>query len=153
MEKDENYVPYERQDWGLKDEGLCEAFSYAEVFEETPIFTFGKMMVMQVRVMTFLLTLLLIKIQFLGWWAYLGFNTRGSKMYPPGTNHFDPDSPLFKKHERNSVVLSNIGLGTMLTLLFGVAGWRLVAWYYLVPYLLTNHWIGTFFLPLSPEPR
>lgn len=26
-------------------------------------------------------------------------NTMGSKMYSPGTNHFDPDSPLFKPEQ------------------------------------------------------
>ena len=26
----------------------------------------------------------------------------GSKMYPPGTNHFDPSSPLFKPEQRTS---------------------------------------------------
>lgn len=30
-------------------------------------------------------------------------NTMGSPMYPPGTNHFNPNSPLFKSEQRTSV--------------------------------------------------
>lgn len=128
MERDENYVPYERSDYALPPADQATTFDYHEVFEETPIYTLSRMLIMQG----------------FGWWVYLAQNTMGSKMYPAGTNHFDPDSPLFKKEQRQSIILSDIGLGMMLTLLFGVVGWKTVAWYYLVPYLFTNHWIGSY---------
>ncbi|KAJ7598612.1 fatty acid desaturase-domain-containing protein [Mycena floridula] len=127
MERDENYVPYTRSEYKLPPQESCKPFDYAEVFEETPIFTMGRMLIMQG----------------FGWWVYLSQNTMGSKMYPPGTNHFNPDSPLFKKEQRNSIILSNIGLVVMISVLIYI-GPRLVLRYYLVPYLLTNHWIVMF---------
>ncbi|KAG5635515.1 hypothetical protein H0H81_010978 [Sphagnurus paluster] len=70
IERDENYVPYTRSEYNLPDAKRVTKADYAEIFEETPIYTlFPK-------------------------------NTMGSKMYPPGTNHFNPDSPLFKKEQR-----------------------------------------------------
>ncbi|KAF4582463.1 hypothetical protein EYR38_002588 [Pleurotus pulmonarius] len=80
IERDENYVPYTRSDYKLPPKEQAHKFDYAEVFEETPIYTLGRMLIMQG----------------FGWWVYLSKNTMGSKMYPPGTNHFDPNSPLFK---------------------------------------------------------
>lgn len=87
-----------------------------------------------------------------GWWVYLTKNTMGSKMYPPGTNHFDPDSPLFKPEQReqshwhrdlltnsislgNSIIISNVALTAMLTAMAYV-GPTLVLKYYLAPYLV-----------------
>ncbi|KAF8067655.1 fatty acid desaturase-domain-containing protein [Lyophyllum atratum] len=127
MERDENYVPYTRSEYNLPDEKKATKFDYAEVFEETPIVTLVRMLVMQG----------------LGWWLYLAKNTMGSKMYPPGTNHFSPESPLFKKEQRNSIIISNISLAAMSALLMYV-GPGLVARYYLAPYILTNHWIVMF---------
>ncbi|KAG5644348.1 hypothetical protein DXG03_008645 [Asterophora parasitica] len=87
IERDENYVPYTRHEYNLPDEKKATAFDYGEVFEETPIFTLLRILVMQA----------------FGWWVYLTKNTMGSKMYPPGTNHFNPDSPLFKKEQREQL--------------------------------------------------
>ncbi|RDB16067.1 Delta(12) fatty acid desaturase [Hypsizygus marmoreus] len=127
MERDENYVPYTRSEYNLPPEDKATKFDYAEVFEETPIYTLGRMLIMQG----------------FGWWVYLGKNAMGSKMYPPGTNHFYPSSPLFKPEQRNSIIISNIALTAMSALLI-YAGPYLVSRYYLVPYLLTNHWIVMF---------
>ncbi|KAL0958240.1 hypothetical protein HGRIS_000396 [Hohenbuehelia grisea] len=127
MERDENYVPYTRSEYALPDKKLAHQADYAEIFEETPIATLGRVMIMQG----------------FGWWVYLSRNTMGSKMYPPGTNHFDPDSPLFRKDQRNSIIISNIGLACMVSLLC-YFGPHAVGKYYLVPYLLTNHWIVMF---------
>ncbi|TRM69881.1 fatty acid desaturase-domain-containing protein [Schizophyllum amplum] len=127
MERDENYVPYERSDYPLPPPSKATRADYAEIFEETPIFTLGRMLLMQGC----------------GWWVYLAKNTLGSKMYPPGTNHFDPKSPLFKPEQRAGVVWSNLGIGAMLGVLC-CAGWSRVSWYYVIPYLLSNHWIVMF---------
>ncbi|KAF4581364.1 hypothetical protein EYR40_002952 [Pleurotus pulmonarius] len=80
IERDESYVPYTRSDYKLPPKEQARKFDYAEVFEETPIYTLSKMLIMQG----------------FGWWMYLTQNTMGSKAYPPGTNHFNPNSPLFK---------------------------------------------------------
>lgn len=127
IERDENYVPYTRSDYKFPPKEQAHKFDYTEVFEETPIFTLGRMLIMQG----------------FGWWVYLSKNTMGSKMYPPGTNHFDPNSPLFKPAQRNSIIISNIGLTCMVSFLFWL-GPGLVAKYYFIPYMLTNHWIVMF---------
>ncbi|KAG6821135.1 hypothetical protein H0H93_006474 [Arthromyces matolae] len=121
MERDENYVPYLRSEYSLPEEKKATKFDYAEVFEETPIWTFARMLIMQG----------------FGWWIYLAKNTMGSKMYPPGTNHFDPNSPLFKPEQRNAIIISNIALTAMLSAMAYV-GPTLVLKYYLVPYLLLH---------------
>lgn len=127
IERDENYVPYTRSEFNLPLAGEATQRDYAEIFEETPIYTLGRMLVMQ----TF------------GWWIYLMKNTMGNKKYPPGTNHFSPFSPLFKPSQRYVIVLSNIGLVTQ-TCLLAYLGRTFFLWSYLVPYLLTNHWIVMF---------
>ncbi|KAL4260648.1 Fatty acid desaturase [Pleurotus pulmonarius] len=124
IERDESYVPYTRSDYKLPPKEQARKFDYAEVFEETPIYTLSKMLIMQG----------------FGWWMYLTQNTMGSKAYPPGTNHFNPNSPLFKPSQRNAIIVTNIGLGCMVGILCWL-GPGFVARYYLVPYLLTNHWI------------
>ncbi|KAF8880016.1 fatty acid desaturase-domain-containing protein [Infundibulicybe gibba] len=118
IERDENYVPYTRSEYNLPEESKATRFDYAEVFEETPIYVLGRMLIMQGC----------------GWWVYLARNQMGSKMYPAGTNHFSPSSPLFKKEQRTSIILSNIGLGCMAALLL-YAGPSRVFRYYLIPYL------------------
>ncbi|KAF8656529.1 hypothetical protein AX16_002493 [Volvariella volvacea WC 439] len=127
VERDENYVPYLRSEYNLPPQEKATKFDYAEVFEETPLWTLGRMFIMQA----------------FGWWVYLTKNTMGSKMYPPGTNHFSPSSPLFKPEQRNSVIISNTALVAMSALLIHI-GPSVVGWYYLIPYLLTNHWIVMF---------
>ena len=47
IEHDESYVPYTRSDYKLPPKGHAHRFDYAEVFEETPIYTLGKMLIMQ----------------------------------------------------------------------------------------------------------
>ncbi|KAI0320401.1 delta-12 fatty acid desaturase [Amylostereum chailletii] len=128
IERDENYVPPTRSDYALPPASKAHAQDYHAVFEETPAYTLGRMLLMQL----------------LGWQTYLLCNTLGSRMYPAGTNHFSPNSPLFKPEQRRGVVLSNIGLSIMACLLHHYAravGPAHFALIYLVPYLLANHWI------------
>jgi hypothetical protein len=40
-------VPYTRKDFNLPDAKKARKSDYADVFEETPIFTFGRMLIMQ----------------------------------------------------------------------------------------------------------
>ncbi|EAU82982.2 delta-12-fatty acid desaturase [Coprinopsis cinerea okayama7 len=83
MERDENYVPYTRSKYNLPDETKATKADYEEIFEETPLWTLWRMFVMQM----------------FGWWVYLSQNTMGAPMYPPGTNHFNPNSALFKPEQ------------------------------------------------------
>ncbi|CAL1703514.1 unnamed protein product [Somion occarium] len=128
VEFDENYVPRTRTDFALPEESKARPLDYSEAFEEAPIYTLFRMLAMQL----------------LGWQSYLLQNTLGSPRYPPGTNHFDPDSPLFRPTERNSIIMSNIGLAGMSTLLglyIRQAGFSSFFRLYFIPYLLANHWI------------
>lgn len=70
IERDENFVPRTRVDYHLPAEDSATHADYKEMFEETPIFTLGRMVFMQL----------------LGWQAYLLYNALGSPMYPEGTN-------------------------------------------------------------------
>ncbi|RXW15580.1 hypothetical protein EST38_g10275 [Candolleomyces aberdarensis] len=124
MERDENYVPYTRSTYNLPAEGKATPVDYTEAFEETPIYTLFRIFIMQA----------------FGWWIYLTRNTMGSPSYPLGTNHFNPCSPLFKKEQRLSIILSNVGIGMMALVLYH-AGGEFFLWYYLPPFLLVNHWI------------
>ena len=48
IERDENYVPYDRSDYALPPASKATTFDYAEVFEETPLMTLARMLVMQI---------------------------------------------------------------------------------------------------------
>ncbi|TFK53229.1 hypothetical protein OE88DRAFT_1718176 [Heliocybe sulcata] len=130
IERDENYVPRTRTDYELPPEGVAHVMDYHDIFEETPIYTLVRIVMMQL----------------LGWHAYLSYNALGSKMYPPGmgTNHFSPYSPLFKAHERWNIIISDIGLLGMSAILYYYAkqvGLADFVKFYFIPYLLANHWI------------
>ena len=70
IERDENYVPRTRTDYGLPCESSATPSDYHDMFEETPIYTLIRMVLMQL----------------LGWQYYLLTNAMGSPMYPSGTN-------------------------------------------------------------------
>ncbi|KAH6892814.1 delta-12 fatty acid desaturase protein [Coprinopsis sp. MPI-PUGE-AT-0042] len=128
MERDENYVPRTRSDYNLPAEKIALPMDYHEIFEETPIYTLSRMLFMQA----------------LGWQCYLLTNVMGNPAYPSGTNHFRPTSNLFKPHERNGIIASNIGLtlmGGLLYLWMTQVGLSNFFKFYFVPYLLANHWI------------
>ncbi|KDQ60225.1 hypothetical protein JAAARDRAFT_191632 [Jaapia argillacea MUCL 33604] len=122
IERDENYVPHLREYYNLPEEKKARAADYAEIFEETPIWTLVRVLIMQG----------------FGWWLYLTTNAMGSRMYPPGTNHFQPSSPLFKDKERPYIMLSNVGLvfmTTMLTIFTRRFGFAAFLAYYFIPYI------------------
>ncbi|KAG1776229.1 fatty acid desaturase-domain-containing protein [Suillus placidus] len=79
-----------------------------------------------------------------GWPAYLIRNASGQKRYPKGTNHFNPDAVMFAPHQRESIVLSDIGIVLWLAGITGsiyTFGFWTVFRLYLVPYLWVNHWL------------
>ncbi|KAF9453348.1 delta-12 fatty acid desaturase [Macrolepiota fuliginosa MF-IS2] len=128
MERDENYVPRVRSDYKLPPQEKAREMDYEEIFEEMPLFTLGRMVLMQL----------------LGMQSYLLRNSMGSPMYPPGANHFNPSSPLFKPHERRGIIASDIGLGSMFCLLaifYNRVGFSNFVLLYVAPYILANHWI------------
>lgn len=70
MERDENFVPRTRTEYKLPPAVVAKVSDYHEIFEETPIYTLGRMLVMQA----------------IGMQYYLATNAMGSPMYPEGTN-------------------------------------------------------------------
>ncbi|KAG2343253.1 hypothetical protein BDR05DRAFT_982921 [Suillus weaverae] len=79
-----------------------------------------------------------------GWPAYLIRNASGQKRYPKGTNHFNPDAVMFAPHQRESIILSDIGIVLWLAGITGsiyTFGFWTVFRLYLVPYLWVNHWL------------
>ncbi|KZT10498.1 uncharacterized protein LAESUDRAFT_427677 [Laetiporus sulphureus 93-53] len=128
IERDENYVPYDRKDYKLPSRENATTADYLEVFDETPFLTLGRMLVMQG----------------VGWWLYISTNAMGSKRYPKGTNHFDPYSALFRSDQRLGIFLSDVGLVGMSTILFYATkmyGIKAFFTYYFIPLVLCNHWI------------
>lgn len=47
MENEENYVPYTRTKCKLPDEKVATKIDYSEIFDETPIYTLCRIIVMQ----------------------------------------------------------------------------------------------------------
>ncbi|MBW0543723.1 hypothetical protein O181_083438 [Austropuccinia psidii MF-1] len=86
----------------------------------------------------------LILQQTLGWPAYILTNASGQKRYPPGTNHFNPNSIIFDSRHRSQILISDLGiLITLLTLSFCAYKTSLftVFKYYFLPYCWVNHWL------------
>ncbi|CAL1704018.1 unnamed protein product [Somion occarium] len=128
LERDENFVPPTRSELQLPDEQNASVKDYEELLEDAPIFVLFRLVCMQL----------------LGFPCYMLFNTMGSRAYPKGTNHFSPNSPLFRPKDRWLIIGSDIGLLFMSAFLFwwaNVAGISSVVKFYLIPYLITNHWI------------
>lgn len=127
MERDEVYVPKTREDLGLKDEDGAHPVDYDEILGDTPIYTLY----------------MLIRQQVLAFPAYLLFNVSGQKNYPKWTNHFDPNSILFTKAQRNVVILSNLGIAFMVwAVVYGsttYGTWNVIR-YYGIPWLEVSHW-------------
>ncbi|KAK7440067.1 hypothetical protein VKT23_017316 [Stygiomarasmius scandens] len=128
VERDENYVPPTRSQFRLPPSNLARVADYREALEESPIYTFLRIITMQI----------------LGLHSYLFFNCKGSPRYPPGTNHFDPNSVLFKPHEKNGIIASDVGLSAMCSLLYiwtKYVGFLNFIRLYMIPFMLVNHWI------------
>jgi len=126
MERDEVYVPKTREDLGIPEKAQDE-IDWDELFGDTPIYTLY----------------MLIRQQLLAFPAYLLFNVSGQKTYPKWTNHFDPNSILFTRAQRNAVIMSNIGIAAMVwgvTYASSVYGVANVIKYYAFPWLEVSHW-------------
>ncbi|KAJ2920623.1 hypothetical protein H1R20_g16471, partial [Candolleomyces eurysporus] len=128
LERDENYVPRTRSYYLLPPESKAQISNYHEIFEETPIYTLLRIVLMQT----------------IGWQYYLLTNIMGNPSYPKGTNHFQPSALLFKPYQRVKIIASNVGLTVMVVLLAiwgnSVGSWNFFRLYF-IPYILTNHWI------------
>ncbi|THH19426.1 hypothetical protein EUX98_g8782 [Antrodiella citrinella] len=128
MEHDENWVPRTREDLNLPSEGKATKIDYEDMFGDTPLYILGRLVLQQI----------------LGWPAYLIDNTLGNRSYPHWTNHFSPYSVLFKPKERLLIAMSDVGVLYMALHLWRwtqVVGVTSFLKLYLIPWLLSNHWL------------
>jgi len=82
--------------------------------------------------------------QLLGWPLYIFTNASGQVRYPRWTNHFNPNSIIYDARHRSQILKSDLGIGLMLAGLtfFGYkTDFVTVFKYYIVPYLIVNHWL------------
>jgi len=127
MERDEVYVPKTKADLGIPDNATENDTNWSEYFEDTPIYTLVR----------------LILQQLLAFPAYLIFNVSGQKTYPRWTNHFNPKSILFQETQFWDVIISNVGIGSMITVTWLACrhfGSVEVLKYYGIPWLGVAHW-------------
>ncbi|THH16377.1 hypothetical protein EW146_g4264 [Bondarzewia mesenterica] len=126
MERDEVYVPKTRGDLGIPLDDRNK-IDWEEHFGDTPIYTL----------------FMLVRQQLFAFPVYLLTNVSGQKSYPRWTNHFDPNSVLFTKEQRNAVIISNFGIISMiLGVQYACKTWGAaeVVKLYGIPWLLVTHW-------------
>ncbi|KAJ7180619.1 delta-12 fatty acid desaturase [Mycena filopes] len=128
IERDENYVPRTRTDYALPPESTAALNDYHEIFEDAPLYTLLRILIMQL----------------FGWPLYLFTNALGSPRHPRGTNHFLPSSPLFTPGQRTHILASDAALGLMGLALYRwtcQVGFAYFVKLYFVPFMCVNHWI------------
>ncbi|CAG8485483.1 16518_t:CDS:1 [Acaulospora colombiana] len=124
VDKDQVFVPKTRSKLGLPPKDAI----HHSVFEDTPIITL----------------LNLIGQQLLGFPLYLIFNMSGQSYDDCWANHFNPSSPMFDLKNFNDIIISDIGIMIALSAICYFSytySFLVVAKYYLIPYLVVNHWL------------
>jgi fatty acid desaturase len=132
--KDQNFVPPDRNEYVLR---LSSSMLHIHgLFEDAPLYTLSRIMLQQL----------------LGWQWYLLTGITGAKgclARPPsrfalGNSHFSPSSSLFRADEWDVILLSDLGIGFMVLVLWYAShkyGWQVTLLLYFQPYLWVNHWI------------
>ncbi|CAG8608056.1 7336_t:CDS:2 [Cetraspora pellucida] len=126
IEKDQVFVPKTRKALGLIEKDEHE--DGTSIYEETPIVSL----------------FMLILQQLFGWPLYLIFNASGQKYKNRWANHFNPSSPIFEPKHYNDIIISDIGIIIALSAIYYfsyVYSFITVVKYYLIPYLVVNHWL------------
>ena len=100
-----------------------------------------------------------IRMLTLGWPAYLMVNAAGQSyegVDKRKLNHFHPQAPMFKESEFWDIVVSDVGLGVVISGLVLCGkwfGWWNLVYYYAVPYLLVNMWLVLITYLQHSDPR
>ena len=79
-----------------------------------------------------------------GWPMYLIANSTGQRSYPRFTNHFQPSSVIFANHQRDDVIISDVGVLLWIAALVYASctfGFGTMMRTYGVPYLWVNSWL------------
>jgi omega-6 fatty acid desaturase (delta-12 desaturase) len=135
------FVPKTRNEYARRFAGIGRDIS--ELTEETPIATLIHMVLQQL----------------FGWPMYILTNVTGHNYhsrqsegrgkgkkngYFGGVNHVNPASPLYEAKDAKLILLSDLGIGiTMYLLWLGAqtfGAWNMAIWYG-IPYLWVNHWL------------
>ncbi|KAL9109624.1 MAG: hypothetical protein Q9227_005804, partial [Pyrenula ochraceoflavens] len=133
-EKDLNYVPPRKSEYAEKIGHAVEFLD--EVGQDSPLVLFLRILLQQA----------------IGWNWYIISNItcppsavikRGMSAWRH--SHFDPFGALFRQSETLSVFLSDVGILTTLTALYGLynvfGSFETLFWVYIVPWSWVNHWI------------
>ncbi|KAG0647599.1 Oleate Delta(12)-hydroxylase [Hyphodiscus hymeniophilus] len=136
MDKDTAFVPHTRESWlnrNFGEKAQASMIEFAELAEDSPIATLWNCFIHQI----------------LGWPGYLLFNLTGQS-YDGATGlkimhfYFGEDSVFFKKAELGLILLSDVGVATMIGALIW-AGQVFGSWNVIVlwgvPWLWVNNWI------------
>jgi len=138
LDKDTAFVPLSRRAWIEATYGTgadAEGVELSQLTQDAPLVLLWNCLVHQL----------------FGWPGYLLFNITGQKYRIPfpKQSHFylGQDSPLYKKEQLPLIVLSDIGVISMISILT-VGGYAFgsleMLRLYAAPYLWVNHWIGRF---------
>ncbi|KAI9368853.1 fatty acid desaturase-domain-containing protein [Aspergillus egyptiacus] len=139
--RDMVFVPKTREEYASRIQKTI--YDLNELMEETPIATATHLVLQQL----------------FGWPMYLFTNVTGHNNherqpegrgkgkrngYFGGVNHFNPSSPLYEAKDAKLIILSDIGLGITLSVLYLIGskyGWMNLLVWYGIPYLWVNHWL------------
>ncbi|OTA91939.1 hypothetical protein M434DRAFT_22118 [Hypoxylon sp. CO27-5] len=133
LEEDVVWNPKTRQQYTAQYGKM--AHSLFEIGEETPIVTFGWLIVQQL----------------VGWPNHLLTNVTSHEFLgrpnglSTGVNHFNPGSPLFDPKDAKYILISDLGMAvaiSLFTYLGNTFGWANMLVWYFVPYLWVNHWLA-----------
>ncbi|CAG8525082.1 10316_t:CDS:2 [Gigaspora margarita] len=129
VDKDQVFVPKTRKLLGLPPKNdQNDHDDGTSILEDTPIYSLFMLLVQQL----------------IGWPLYLIFNTSGQVYKNRWVNHFNPSSPIFDPKHYNDIIISDIGLIISLSIIgyFSyIYSFMTVVKYYLIPYLIVNHWL------------
>ncbi len=140
IERDIAFVPDTKEVWqaAREDQAMNPLFGYWELVEDMPIVNF----------------LILVGHQLIAWPLYLILNNfalprmRAVEWWKRSHFYFGGDGPNFKPGNREDIVLSDVGVGVVVALLWASCryfGTGNVFLFYGAPWLWTNHWIRKFF--------
>ncbi|KAG8989599.1 hypothetical protein FRB94_000992 [Tulasnella sp. JGI-2019a] len=141
LTKDQPFVPYTREEWGLdplnlEKEDLAGSWVshdlqevFQEVMEYSPVWNIVS----------------LTGQLFIGWWAYLLADVKGQhRNHPTWTSHFLPSSPIFTPYQSRQVIMSAGGVAIWFAAIFYAIhtfGFLPVFRTYIAPYLWMTHWL------------
>ncbi|KAL3419039.1 fatty acid desaturase [Phlyctema vagabunda] len=135
LERDIAFVPDSKENYLAKRESRG-SLKWGDLVEDMPIVAFIWLCVHQIVAFPIYLTVNNFALPWIS----------AASWYKRSHFYFASDGPLFKSANRNDIILSDLGIGTMAfalwvaTHFFG--GWNVML-FYGFPYMWTNHWILT----------